>query len=148
MVGNKIKCVKCGYSNILNRPSCDKCKGEIEMIDHKCECNSKAYITKFRSIQVKSSRIECKNSKSKNTYAVDMKPRDLIDDKLHFYIWCLIDDNDKPNFLVLSVKDFINTMGSSLHGISFLKDQDRQHFSTKNFGKWKKFLNAFEKLEK
>ncbi len=76
-----------------------------------------------------------------------MKPRDLIKDKNHFYIWCLIDNNDKSYFLILSVNDFIKTMGDSLKGISFFKDQDRQHFSSKNFGKWKKFLNRFDKLE-
>lgn len=119
------------------------------MKEHACECGSKKYITKFRSIQAKSSRVECdkKTGKCKNTYAVDMKPRDLIKEKTHFYIWCLVDAKDKENFLVLSVQDFIKTMGNSLKGISFFKDQDRQHFSAKNFGKWKKFLNKFDKLE-
>ncbi len=143
MIGNKIKCTKCQSENLLNLPSCDKCHGEVEMIDHSCECGSKKYITKFRTIQVKSSRVE---KKSKKTYAVDMKPRDLIKDELHFYIWCLIDNNDRPHFLVMSVKDFIKTMGDSLKGISFFKDQDRQHFSSKDFGKWKNFLNKFDKL--
>jgi len=147
MIGNKTKCTKCQSDNLINQPSCDKCDGEIEMIDHSCNCGSKKYITKFRTTQVKSSRIEHKDGKSKNTYAVDMKPRDLIKDKYHFYIWCLINDQDKANFLVLSVNDFIKTMGDSLKGISFFKDQDRQHFSSKNFGKWKKFLNRFDKLE-
>lgn len=59
----------------------------------------------------------------------------------------LIDDNDKPNFIVLSVDDFIRVMGDSLKGISFFKDQDRQHFSAKDFGKWREFLNKFDKLE-
>ncbi len=147
MIGNKTKCVKCGSKNLINQPSCDKCGGEIEMINHFCECGSKNYTTKFRTIQVKSSRIEYKNGKSKNTYAVDMKPRDLIKDKYHFYIWCLIDNNDKPHFLVMSVNNFKKIMGDSIKGISFFKDQDRQHFSARDFGKWKKFLNKFGKLE-
>jgi len=147
MVGNKTKCQKCGSKNLVNRPTCDVCGGEIEMLDNSCECGSKEYITKFRTIQVKSSRIEYKNGKSKNTYAVDMKPRDLIKDKNHFFIWCLIDDNDKPHFLVMSVDDFKRVMGDSLKGISFFKDQDRQHFSSKDFGKWNEFLNRFDKLE-
>ena len=96
------------------------------MVSHVCKCGRKEYMTKFRSVQVKSSRIEYKAGKSKNTYAVDMKPRDLIKDKSHFYIWCLIDDNDKPHFLVMSVENFKKTMGNSLKGISFFKDQDRQ----------------------
>jgi hypothetical protein len=147
MVGNKTLCVKCKSKDLLNRPTCDKCKGEVEMKEHACSCGSKNYQTKFRTIQVKSSRIESKNGKSKNTYAVDMKPRDLIKEKTHFYAWCLIDNTDKPNFLIMSVDDFKKVMGDSLKGISFFKDQDRQHFSAKDFGKWKKFLNRFNKLE-
>jgi len=127
MEGNKPKCNKCGSTNLINRPTCDKCGGEVEMCEHTCKCGSKEYITKFRTIQVKSSRIEYdkKTGKSKNTYAIDMKPKDLIKDGYHFFIWCLIDDNDKPHFLVMSVQDFIDTMGESIKGISFFKDQDR-----------------------
>ncbi len=149
MEGNKTKCIKCGSTDLVNRPTCDKCGGEVEMREHTCECGSKQYVTKFRTIQVKSSRIEYnkKTGKSKNTYAIDMKPKDLIKDGYHFFIWCLIDDNDKPHFLVMSVPDFINTMDKSMKGISFFKDQDRQHFSAKDFGKWGEFLNAFDKLE-
>lgn len=147
MIGNKKKCENCNCKNLINKPTCDICKGEVEMIDHSCNCGSKNYIAKFRTIQVKSSRIEYKNGKSKNTYAVDMKPKDLIKGSLHFFIWCLIDDKDIPHFLVMSVDDFKNVMGDSLKGISFFKDQDRQHFSSKDYGKWNIFLNKFEKLE-
>jgi len=147
MVGNKTKCEKCGSKNLINCPTCGECGEEVEMIDHSCECGSKNYTTKFRSVQVKSSRIESKNGRSKNTYAVDMKPRDLIKDEFHFYVWCLIDDEDKPHFLVIPVEEFKRVMGDSLKGISFFKDQDRQHFSAKDFGKWKEFLNKFDKLE-
>ena len=76
-----------------------------------------------------------------------MKPKDLIEDGFHFYIWCLIDDNDKAHFLVLSVSDFKRVMGNSINGISFFKDQDRQHFSSKDFGKWAEFENNFSILE-
>ncbi|MBI4648092.1 MAG: hypothetical protein HY738_16275 [Bacteroidia bacterium] len=141
--GNKSKCSKCGKTNILRRPSCDKCHGEIEMKKHKCECGSTKYETKFRTIQVKSSRIE----DNKNSYAIDMKPKDLIEDGLHFYIWCLIDNDDRPHFLVMTVKNFVETMGKSLQGISFFKDQDRQHFNATDFGKWGKYINRFDKLE-
>lgn len=47
----------------------------------------------------------------------------------------------------MSVNDFVKTMGNSMKGISFLKDQDRQHFSSKDFGKWKGFVNRFDLLE-
>lgn len=149
--GNKSICIKpkCKSTKLLKRPTCDVCKGEVEMKKHNCSCGSVKYITKIRSIQVKSSRIEynSKTGKSKNTYAVDMKPKDLIDDKIHFYIWCLLDYDDRPHFLVLTVQDFIETMGDSMKGISFFKDQDRQHFSSKTYGKWSKFHNKFDKLE-
>ncbi len=149
MIGGRTKCEKCDSKDLINRPTCDNCDGEIEMITHTCECGSPEYETKFRTIQVKSSRIEYDKeaNKSKNTYAIDMKPKDLIVDNYHFFIWCLIDDEDRPHFLVMSVKDFIDTMGDSIKGISFFKDQDRQHFSATNFGKWDKFLNKFDKLE-
>lgn len=150
-IGNISKCKKCNYSgveNFINKPTCNQCKGEIEIKEHVCECGSKKYITKFRSIQVKSSRIEKnKIGKSKNTYAIDHKPRDLINSPEHFFIWCLIDDNDKPTFLIMSVTNFLNTMKNSIKGISFLKDQDRQHFNATHFGKWNKYKNAFDILE-
>jgi len=149
-IGNKSKCEKCGssgFENFTNKPSCDECNGEVKIENYECECGSKNYETKFRTIQVKSSRVESKGGISKNTYAVDHKPRDMISCDNHFFIWCLIDDNDKPNFLVMSVKDFIETMGNSMQGISFLKDQDRQHFSSKTLGKWAKFKDKFDLLE-
>jgi len=149
-IRNKSKCSKCGnsgYDNFTNRPTCDKCGGEVKIENYECDCGSKEYITKFRTIQVKSSRIEYKDGKSKNTYAVDHKPRDIISCDNHFFIWCLIDDDEKPHFLVMSVKDFVETMGNSMNGISFLKDQDRQHFNAKTYGKWAKFHNAFNLLE-
>ncbi|MBM3709874.1 MAG: hypothetical protein FJW61_05585 [Actinobacteria bacterium] len=136
--------------NLLNLPTCDEqdCNGVVEMIWHVCNCGSIEYVAKFKTIQVKSSRIEFdeKSGKSKNTYAIDIKPRDLIEEN-HFFIWCLLDNEDRPNFLVMSVQDFKNIMGESIKGISFFKDQDRQHFSAKDFGKWKKFLNNFSILE-
>lgn len=149
MRGNKTKCTKCNSSSLENKPTCNKCDGEVQMKRHKCQCGSDKFDTKFRTIQVKSSRIEKDSSsgKSKKTYAIDMKPKDLIEDNIHFFIWCLVADDNKPNFLVMSVKDFKETMGKSLRGISFFKDQDRQHFSAIDFGKWKQFLNRFDKLD-
>lgn len=132
MIGNKTRCINCKNQILVNKPTCNDCNGEVIIIKHKCECGTSEYITKFRTIQVKSSRLEInsKTGKSKNTYAIDMKPKDLIGDNIHFFIWCLIDNEDRPHFLVMSVNDFIGTMGVSLNGISFLKDQDRQHFNS------------------
>lgn len=141
-IGNIKVCPKCKSKNLINRPTCDKCDGEVEMKKHICECGSTDFDAKFRTIQVKSSRIE-----DKNTYAIDMKPKDLIEDGLHYFIWCLIDNDSRSHFLVMSVTEFKEVMQGSLDGISFFKDQDRQHFNSKDFGKWKEFLNSFDKLE-
>ncbi|MGV3278628.1 hypothetical protein ACFX5K_03165 [Rickettsiales bacterium LUAb2] len=143
MIGNQTKCSNCCSTEIIPIATCYACNGEVEIKKHNCQCGSIEYHTKFRTIQVKSSRLE----KNKKTYAIDMKPRDLIDDGYHFYIWCCIDNEDRPHFLVLSVNEFIDNMGKSLKGTSFLKDQDRQHFALTNTSKWHKFINEFSKLE-
>lgn len=152
--GNVAKCKNCGSVKLFNRPTCYKegCNGMVEIKPHKCYCGSTVYKSKFRTIQVKSSRVEYKDKKCKNTFAVDMKPKDLLEDPTHFYIWVCIDqDNDDKIYpLVLSVKDFKQAMGNSLNGISFLKDQDRQHFSrdfNRKGHRWGKFLYKFEVLE-
>lgn len=149
ITGGKKLCKNCQQRNVEHRATCIECKGVVEMKELKCECGSDNYKTLVRTIQVKSSRIEFdkKKDKSKNQYAIDMKPKDLIEDDFHFFIWCLIDDVDKPHFLVMSVKEFIDTMGDSLKGVSYLKDDDRQHFNSNDFGRWKDFYNKFDKLE-
>ena len=115
------------------------------MRPYTCDCGSVEYKTTFRTIQVKSSRIESK--KGGLQYAVNIKPKDIIRDGNHFFIWCLIDESDKPTFIVISVEDFVVKMGDELRTISFLKDDGRFHFSAISLGKWKEFHNRFESLE-
>ena len=158
----KRKCKKCGYTELKSNrncpickipldplPTCNYCEGKVEMIDHICSCGSTEYVDKKRTIQVKSSRIEFndKLNKSKNTYGIDMQPKDMISSLDHFFIWCLVDDDDRPHFLVVSVDDFKRIMGDSMKGTSFLKHSDRQHFSSKDFGKWEECKDKFDKLE-
>mgnify|MGYP001598288280 CR=1 FL=1 len=147
--GNRVQCVKCHSKDIRYIPTCHKCHSEVKMKILLCSCGSSEFVTILRTIQVKASRIEYDKETgiTKRSYAVDMKPKDLISDGFHFYIWCLIDDKEQPHFLVMSVEEFKKTMGKSLKGTSFFKDQDRQHFSSVDFGKWKEYLNKFEKLE-
>lgn len=147
-IGSRTKCTKCGEI-MYPSPTCDKkdCGGEVKMIEYECDCGNKEYSDKIRTIQIKSSRIEEKDGKSKKTYAVDMKPKDMITSANHFFIWCLVDDSNNYNFLIMSVNDFKITSSSALKSTSFFKDQGREHFSSEDFGKWKKFLNDFTKLE-
>ncbi len=143
--GNKKYCPKCKSENVANFPTCPICKkGMIEIEPSDCEeCGSNEYIEKFRTVQVKASRLET----DKNSYAVDLKPRDLEQGRNHHYIWVCIDENDLPHFLVVPIKEFEKNAQNMINSTSFLKDQGREHFHAKTFGKWESYLNSFELLE-
>lgn len=141
---NKKNCVKCNSENIENMPTCPHCnKGIIKIEESVCECGSKEHTEKFKTIQVKASRLE-KNGLS---YAVDLRPKDLTQGINHFYVWVCLDNEEKPHFLVISIKDFEKNAENFLKSTSFLKEEGREHFNAKNFGKWNKFLNKFDLLE-
>lgn len=64
-------------------PTCPHCKKGIITIEESiCSCGSKEHIEKFRTIQVKASRLE----KNGTSYAVDLRPKDLTQGLNHFYI--------------------------------------------------------------
>lgn len=141
----KRKCPKCDSKDYENKATCPfpKCNGTIEVHMHDCKCDSQEFKSKFRTIQVKSSNLE-----GPGTYAVDLRPKDLTQGENHYYIWVCVDNNtNKFNFLVIPIKDFRKEAKNFIESTSFLKDQGREHFSAKNFGKWKKYLDAFDKLE-
>lgn len=141
---NLKKCPKCGSDKVDNIPTCPLCKkGVVEIEELKCECGSEKFDEKFRTIQVKASRLE-KNGKS---YAVDLRPRDLAQGKNHYYIWVCIDESEKPHFLVIPIEEFEKNAENFLKSTSFLKDEGREHFNSKDFGKWKEFVNRFDLLE-
>ena len=142
---NKNKCPKCNSKDLENIPTCPLCKnGIVEIEDNHCpHCNSKNYSEKFRTIQVKASRLETRS----NSYAVDLRPRDLSQGRNHFYIWVCIDNNDKPTFLVIPLQQFEKDAQNFIKSISFLKDQGREHFNAKTFGKWGKYKGKFQLLE-
>lgn len=141
---NKKNCPKCKSKNIKNIPTCPFCKkGVVEIEKMKCLCGSTNFIEKFRTIQVKASRLE----KRGNTFAVDLRPRDLVQGEDHFYIWVCIGKDERPQFLVIPIKEFKEKAKDFINSTSFLKDEGREHFSAKDFGKWGKFLNKFDKLE-
>ncbi len=65
----------------------------------------------YRTIQVKSSRIENLLTLKKDnyeSYGLTMKPKDLFHDVRHFYIWVFIDKDSQFHYFILNVKDFIN----------------------------------------
>lgn len=113
----------------------------IDRIAHKIDSKGNS---KFKTIQIRGSRIEKKGQKK--TYGLTIKPKDIIDER-HFLIWCCINGKNKPHFLVMSVRDFKETIGQrALNTKSFKKGNYRLHFPLK-FGKWRKFLEKFDKLE-
>jgi len=66
---------------------------------------------KYRTIQVKSSRVENLSNLSKDgyeSYGLTMKPKDLFHDVRHFYIWTFIDKDENFHYFILNVKDFID----------------------------------------
>lgn len=153
------KCPRCGEGKTNERHRFLACFRECDRPDllrkqikaHKCvctnaECQGGDIGMIFRTVQVKSSRKE-----EGGSYAFNPRLRDLIPDidnpdPRHFFVWCLVDDNDKAEFYVLSAPDFAKTMGEKgLSLPSFLKDQGREHF-VPGAAKWKEFSGKFDKL--
>lgn len=102
----------------------------------------------FRTIQVKGSRIEKEGKQS--SYGLTHKPKDLMHDPAHFFIWLFYNENEHEQFVVLSVSDFIELMGENFFkSMSWRKGNCRMHFKTdmeKN--KLGKYLNNWKNLEK
>lgn len=66
---------------------------------------------KYRTIQVKGSRIENISTLKKDgyeSYGLTIKPKDLFHDVRHFYVWVLIDEKSNFHYFILNVKDFID----------------------------------------
>lgn len=139
------KCPHCKSQDVDSIPTCPFCKkGRVKIDENACpHCGSKNHSEKFRTVQVKASRIEARG----NSYAVDLRPRDLAQGDFHCYIWVCIDEEDKAHFLVIPLKDFGKESKNFLNSTSFVKDQGREHFNAKTFGKWSKYLNKFNLLE-
>ncbi len=102
----------------------------------------------IRTIQVKASRIELGGEKQ--SYGLTHKPKDLMHDLSHFFIWLFYDENEKENFIILSVSDFIELMGKKFfRSMSWRKGNCRIHFSSDiKKKKLKKYLNKWGSLIK
>lgn len=110
------------------------------------ECSHAGIDMVFRTVQVKSSRMEPSGS-----YAVDHKPRDMFPsmdkpDARHFFIWCTVDNDDRASFLVVSAQEFVKEMGGEIMLPSFLKDDGREHFKLGD-SRWDKYQDAFAKMQ-
>jgi len=100
----------------------------------------------LRTVQVKGSRIELKGEKQ--SYGLTHKPKDLMHDPSHFFVWLFCDKKERENFIILSVSDFIELMGEKFfRSMSWRKGNCRIHFSA-NIKKTKlrNYLNKWENL--
>jgi len=104
--------------------------------------------TVIRTIQVKGSRIEKEGVQL--SYGLTHKPKDLMHDPAHFFIWLFYDKEEKENFIILSVSDFMELMGLKFFkSMSWRKGNCRIHFSanTQNT-KLRNYLNKWDNLVK
>lgn len=102
----------------------------------------------MRTMQVKGSRIEKEGAQL--SYGLTHKPKDLMHDPAHFFIWLFYDKEEKENFIILSVSDFIELMRLSFFkSMSWRKGNCRIHFSADiQNNKLKNYLNKWENLAK
>ena len=101
----------------------------------------------IRTIQVKGSRVELEGKKM--SYGLTHKPKDLMHDPAHFFIWLFYDNNEKEHFVILSVSDLIEVMGNGLKTMSWRKGNDRIHFSSQlEKTKLENYLNNWNNLMK
>ncbi len=109
------------------------------------EINGKQII---RTIQVKGSRIEKEGTQL--SYGLTHKPKDLMHDSAHFFIWLFYDKDEKENFIIISISDFIRLMGKHFFkSMSWRKGNCRIHFSADiQKTKLKEHLNKWDNLVK
>lgn len=102
----------------------------------------------MRTIQVKGSRIEKEGAQL--SYGLTHKPKDLMHDSSHFFIWIVYDKEEKEKYIILSVSDFIDMMGFDFFkSMSWRKGNCRIHFSADiQNNKLKNYLNKWDNLIK
>jgi len=86
----------------------------------------------FRTVQVKSSRIESVTGEDPESYGMTHEPKDLLHDPAHFFVWVLADNSGKYNFFILSASDFIDVRWSLL-----VDSTKRQFSSLLRRGEWR-----------
>lgn len=127
----------------------------------------------YRTIQVKSSRVENMSSLSKDgyeSYGLTLQPKDLFHDPKHLIVWVFIDESSIFNYFVFNVKDFIDVRYHNLpksnrrkHPSLLMRGEwrwgtdrlhPRRYLKGENVGKWEverveinEYKNKWEKLE-
>lgn len=97
---------------------------------------------KYIFIQVKTA-IWTKKSK----YTITVKKTKAYEDPHFVFIFVLVDSKNRTQFLVLTTNAWKETMGDSLKTKSWKAQGSYTFHIPENLGKWKKHLNAFERLD-
>jgi hypothetical protein len=104
---------------------------------------------KIESEQFKYAFIQVKTATwtKKSGYTITIRKSKAYEDPHFVFILVLRGSKDKVRFLVLTTEEWKNVMGESLTTSSWIdKGSYTFHIGT-NLGKWKEYLNAFNKLE-
>lgn len=86
----------------------------------------------FRTIQVKSSRLEEEDVENQESYGLTHEPKDLLHDNRHFFIWVFVNKNDECQFFIVSIKNFIDIRWKNLP-----LSTRRRHESLLRRGEWR-----------
>ena len=98
----------------------------------------KKYRQIIRTFQVKTSRLEERGKK--DTYGINPRPKDLLHDQNHNFIWILYDAIANENFVVIRPFEYVKWKSKdgakTLQEHTWLNNAQREHFkfdSVKNF---------------
>ena len=88
---------------------CKDCRAHWDHLpeqSNQCQdCGSQRFSVIFKTIQVKSSRVE--GGGDDNTYGVDHKPKDMLHDKRHYIVWVFYDRRGREHFQCCRLEEFV-----------------------------------------
>ena len=113
----------------------------------KCGSNKKPKEI-IRTIQVKSSRLE-KGGK-KPSFAINHRPKDLLPDEKHFFVWYFHESSVKENFMIIRPSDFAKLVGSGVNTQTWIDHTHRYHITKNRLTHkiYEPFLNKWDTLHK
>jgi len=97
---------------------------------------------KYLFIQVKTA-----TWKSESKYTIRVEKSKTYYDPHFIFIFVLEDLESRVQFLVLTTDEWKEVMGKSLRTASWVKRGTYTFHIPKDLGKWKRYLNAFKKLD-